>query len=554
MSLDRAWNAYIFRDGKTTLTGNTLVQGLTNELFTLGSNPGRMVLMDLLMRAGELECALSDSDSPQTPTAEAITNLIARSFVCGTPLNAAPLLQQASSISAPHAISIAVPEGFAYYSLHPLDFVDLARRVPMHSRYAAIIGIRSIGTTLSAIVQAALKQDRVHAERISVRPTGHPYDRQTSLTPSQQQWIAAMLSHHADFFVVDEGPGMSGSSFLSVGDALLSSGVPRSQIVFLCSRQPDPALLTAKDAARRWPAFNAHYTEPTRHLPSLAKRYIAGGIWRANAFASENDWPPSWTHLERLKFLSEEGTLVFRFEGFGRFGTAVHDRAKRVAEAGFGPMPLRREEGFGVYSVLRGRYLSPTDAHPIVLSRLAEYCSFRAANITSETTHTPDLETMLRFNTQEEFGIELADSLTELKIERPVIADGRMLPHKWIATGDTILKLDAATHGDDHFFPGPTDIAWDLAGAIIEWNLNTQTADVFVNEYRLQSGDDPTERLPAYLLAYAIFRMAFCKMASAAMHGTPDCDRFHRDFHRYREQSKTLLDQVLAELQDKAVA
>ena len=33
------------------------------------------------------------------------------------------------------------------------------------------------------------------------------------------------------------------------------------------------------------------------------------------------------------------------------------------------------------------------------------------------------------------------------------------------------MKVDAAAHGDDHGFPGPVDVAWDLAGAVVEWEL-----------------------------------------------------------------------------------
>jgi hypothetical protein len=148
---------------------------------------------------------------------------------------------------------------------------------------------------------------------------------------------------------------------------------------------------------------------------------------------------------------------------------------------------------------------------------------------------------MLRFNVQEEFGIELQKNLATLPIERPVIADGRMLPHKWLDYDGRPLKLDAATHGDDHFFPGPTDIAWDLAGAIVEWNLTPDSASFFLSVYRQQSADDPSRRLPAYLLAYAIFRTAYCKMAAAAMSGAPEEARLLRDYRRYREQARRLL-------------
>ena len=542
MPIDSAWNAYIFRDGKTTVGGPRLVRELGDRLLAIRSFglAGRAELTDLLLRAGELECALQDVTSPAAALAESITDAIATSLVSGVPLRSEELSQCARSLDVPETLQLATPEGFAYYSLHPLDFVDLVRRFA-ESRRAAVVGIRSIGTTLGALVQSALRADGRVVERITVRPTGHPYDRVTNLSPVQRQWVETMRDNGANFLVVDEGPGMSGSSFLSVGEALVNTGIPRARISFLCSREADPASLTAPNAAQRWPSFTAHSTQPTRHLPPRARHYIAGGIWRANVFSTEDEWPASWRQMERLKFLSEDGSLRFRFEGFGRFGESVYQRALQVASAGFGPAPLARDEGFGVYPMLDGRHMTPADANADLLKRLAEYCAFRAQQMPVQVTHTPELQTMLRFNLREDFGVELPTRVTELRIERPVIADGRMLPHAWIACGESMLKVDSATHGDDHFFPGPTDIAWDLAGAISEWNLSPEATAFFLNAYRRHSGDDPAERLPAYLTGYGVFRTAYCKMAAAATAGTAEAERFLRDFTRYHRQTSLLL-------------
>jgi hypothetical protein len=51
----------------------------------------------------------------------------------------------------------------------------------------------------------------------------------------------------------------------------------------------------------------------------------------------------------------------------------------------------------------------------------------------------------------------------------PVIADGRMHPYEWIPSENGhLMKVHASRRGDDHFLPGPNDISWDLAGAIVE--------------------------------------------------------------------------------------
>ncbi len=555
MTLDNSWSAYIFRDGKQTFSGRKLVEELSGRLRGIAhttEDERSNSLLDVLLRAGELECALRDVGSPDAATAESVTKKIAETIVNGSLLRSDDTATTIATITAPEQVKVAPPEGFAYYSLHPLDMADLVRQSAPHAGYAAVIGIRSIGTTLSAVVKATLRGLGIFAERTTVRPVGHPYNRETYFSDQQLAWVARMRSHGAAFFVVDEGPGMSGSSFLSVGDALFSAGVPRSEISFLCSRRADPATLTADNAAERWPAFHAHYTEPTRYLPKQASQYIAGGIWRSRVFASEDAWPASWIQMERLKFLSADGSRLFRFEGFGRFGEEERWRAAKVAEFGFGPMPEVPEQGFGVYSMIEGRHLSAPDANAVVLDRIAEYCAFRARELPADVSETPELETMLRFNTQQEFGIELPAHLRRLAIDRPVIADGRMLPHKWIEVAPgaqpgmavlhpELMKIDSSSHGDDHFFPGPTDIAWDLAGAIVEWQLDGDAACFFLERYRAYAGDDPSNRLPAYLLAYAIFRTAYCKMASAAMKNFPEHTRMFRSYQAYRDQAACLL-------------
>lgn len=543
MPLDNAWNAYIFREGKTALRRSDLVNELSDRLlaFRPEATSGRTELLDLLLRAGELECALADANSPDAASAAHVTESIARAVVTRSTLPSDELAATVRHISAPEQVHVAPPEGFAYYALHPLDMADLVRSTNHHSGFVAAIGIRSIGTTLSAIVTAELRANGATAERITVRPTGHPYNRITSFTPDQEHWIATMRSHDAEFFVVDEGPGMSGSSFLSVGEALLAAGVPRSAISFFCTRCAEPQSLTAPNAAERWSAFRTYYTAPNRHLPKAAVQYVAGGIWRARAFTSEEEWPASWLQMERLKFLSADANKLFRFEGFGRFGEDVYCRASRVAEAGFGPMPQPREEGFGVYPIIRGRYLSASDLDCNVLTHIAEYCAWRASTIPAKIDCTPELETMLHFNVREEFGADIPPHLAQLRVERPVIADGRMLPHKWIDAGGKILKVDSATHGDDHFFPGPTDIAWDLAGTIIEWNLNGDAAECFLRAYQSRSGDNSRERIASYLIAYSIFRSAYCKMAAAASAGIPEHHRLVREYQRYRQQAQALV-------------
>jgi len=138
-----------------------------------------------------------------------------------------------------------------------------------------------------------------------------------------------------------------------------------------------------------------------------------------------------------------------------------------------------------------------------------------------------------------EFGLE--HYRLELPLERLVITDSRMMPHEWIAGGERMMKTDGASHGDDHLFPGPTDIAWDLAGVIAEWDLEGSRQDFLIAEYQRRSGDNATSRLPAYLLAYSVFRMACCRMGAGAMAAWEECYRLQREYRRHRSRVESLL-------------
>lgn len=537
-----AWNMYIFRDGRTTTDAAELLNDLTRALraISLAPSPDKTMLLDTLLRAGELECALDDLHSPSATVMARITESLASVLVAtefrtenAPVLPVGDLLRSLETAPLPVTVEVSPPEGFAYYSLHPLGYVDLLRQAELKSTAGAVIGIRSIGTTLSAVVQAGLQSIKVPSERITVRPVGHPYDRSTEFTHQQKSWIGEQRSRGAHFFVVDEGPGMSGSSFLSVGDALMAAGVECEHITFLCSRVPDPSSLTATNAASRWPLFRALHVAPNHRLPAGADEFVAGGIWRERFFGDERNWPASWTQMERLKFLSRDGRYLSKFEGLGRFGGNVHGRALLVGKAGFGPSPIAVEEGFSIYPIVKGEKLLAGDLADDVITRIADYCVFRTREIPVQSASTATLEEMLRFNLREEFGV---DTDHKLPIVRPVIADGRMLPHKFLRTANgELLKVDNASHGDDHFFPGPTDIAWDLAGAIVEWDMSEAAAESLLRNYQNGSGDDARSRLPAYLVAYSVFRMGYCKMAAESTRGSSEEARLAADYSRYRQ-------------------
>src|SRR5262245_16626190 len=543
---------WVFRDGRKTFSGTKLLKELRESVCRLwDSDSNSTDLLNALTRAGELEAGLADANSSAARRIAALTDELAAASY-GTPLDGGRVLSLVAA-SVPRQVDISPPEGFSFYALHPLDFGRLALRVHVNKKPAAIIGIRSIGTTLSAVVRAALASTGIPAERITVRPTGHPYHRKLTLSRAETAWIENQRSLGATFLVVDEGPGRSGSTFLSAAEALLETGVDHRRITLLGSRQPNLSQLCADDGARRWSAFQFESVDPDTQSRFQEYTYLGGGEWRNLFFRNKELWPACWPQMERLKFLSLDRRRFWKFEGLGRVGDQVQTCNHILSRAKFSMMPDDGGGGFGSYPIISGEPLHRGRLSPALLERFTHYLALRSVEFRVKDVSDDPLSQMLTFNVQHEFGVEIG-TLDDLESSACVLTDSRMQPHEWIGTPEgTILKTDACTHGDDHFFPGPCDIAWDLAGLAIEWELDASEIDATLSLFHQLTGDVVTPRFPVYALAYSVFRIGCCRMALS----TVDADEAFRlriASAGYRKQAQRWLQRVQARLGQVRIA
>jgi hypothetical protein len=497
-----------------------------------------------LLRAGALECALADAAPASSPAAavDAACRLsdVLADAVFGSAgaersrrvSTAREILQQISRLDVPGWVRISAPESFAYYALDPVKYAAVAASSAHDDRPVCVIGLRTIGATLSALVAAAARLRGVPATRMTVRPGGHPFDRRTEFSAAEQARLREAMARRCYFLVVDEGPGLSGSSLLSVAEALEALGVTIGDIAVCCGHSPDLGSLRAPRAAERWSRLRVVAAGSTLPPPPDAVENWSGGAWRALLYADTGQWPAVWPHTERLKFGSRDGARLYKFEGLGPYGEAPMARARLAAEAGWSPPVEAAANGFGAYARIAGSPLEAGDLDASMLEALARYCDFRQREMPARDVSAAPLAQMLNVNLGEEFGWEEAAAAPEMA--RPVIADARVAPHEWLRDRDgRVWKTDVASHGDDHFYPGPTDIAWDLAGAIVEWRMDDTAAESFVARYRRLSGDDARARLPFYLRAYCAFRLGFCRMAAAAC--VEERERLTAAAEHYRE-------------------
>ncbi len=159
----------------------------------------------------------------------------------------ADVLRRLGELMLPDTVRIKEPEGYAFYAVYPESYVDAAERAGL-GLDTVVIGIRSIGTSLSAAVAAGAGA----ILPITVRPTGHPFQRSVEPAAAMAERLAKDAGPVA---VVDEGPGLSGSSFGAVVDHLELQGIARERIVLLPSHDGAPGPRSSLGARARWQAL-----------------------------------------------------------------------------------------------------------------------------------------------------------------------------------------------------------------------------------------------------------------------------------------------------------
>lgn len=541
----------VYREQKRRVRSSELLREIAKRL----DGP----ILDLVVDFGEFESGVADALCPEADTVslqllqmrEAAVCLARAFYACSRKSECEALWRSrfaaalAELRELPQDVVVSVQEGFAYYALYPQMYQETARRIAADHgcASAAVIGIRTIGAALSAVVCGVLRELGWEAHCWTVRPRGHPFNRSISVTAElEKAWlsIAGRL-----FLIVDEGPGLSGSSFAAVAGCLSRLGIPDERIIFLPSWIPEGSSFISEAARSRWVRHRKYHTSYEELWPVDSELDLSAGRWRHRSYADEEQYPAVQRQHERRKYLgaTAQGLCLHKFAGLGRYSAGKLERAALLADAGFTPEPLGLENGFLISRYVEGNPCQPGDCR--LLDRIASYVTYiRERAPASVPVPWLELRHMIEINVVETFGSQWDAQIRQLERMLPVIADqqtvaidGRMLPHEWIETAEGFLKTDALDHHQDHFFPGCQDAAWDLAGAVVEFSWGQQERDALIATYRSYSNDRSIAlRLPFYLVAYLAYRLGYCILARSAVADSPDAGRFELLERRYRNK------------------
>lgn len=530
----------VFGDRVETLQPAETLAALERALASISAMPvGRPrhdALTAALVRAGMLAQGLADAefaalgadeDSPVQSAALALVLGLARrldrswrSGYAAEPTRSDASLAALAALSLPAAVEAKVPEGFSVYAVYPEAYGAAARQATW--RRPLVIGLRSIGLTLGAAAAAALPE----ADLVTLRPMGDPFRRVASVTPALE---TRLRRHAGDVLIVDEGPGLSGSSFGAAADLMQRLGAAPAQISFLPSHagalggRADPRHAARWTGARRLPAtldrllaarpIAGWFEDLTG--PVEACEDLSGGAWRRDLPLV--DRPPAWLMQERRKFRLScaSGVYLARFAGLGDIGAAKYERATALHRAGFAPEPLALRSGF-----LLERWIDGAPAAPS-LDHLARYLGFRTslpARADQGASFTA-LKTMAAVNAGklggetlggetlggEALGRAVSERLAAVAPAGPLVqVDGRLHAWEWRADrAGRLWKTDAIDHCCGHDLVGCQPIAWDIAGAAVEFDLDRGSVD------RLRHAVAPhlaPETLDAFVICYCAFQ------------------------------------------------
>jgi hypothetical protein len=540
------------------------LRSFSHRLDRLPATPAHDAVVDLLVDFGEAYVAVADELFPlRDDDPEAIAPWSAAAQALATALAASwhretVLLQRAIASSRRHARALAstsiighvsgrTAEGFAHWGVYPEQYLLAAERfVAAHApRTITCIGIRTIGAPLAHVVAAAAERRGVAARVFTVRPRGHPFDRRITLT----ERLRCHLLHSPNdcFAIVDEGPGLSGSSFAAVSDTLVDLGIDATRIVLFPSWLPPEGGLRAP---RGRAAMQRHLKMPATFdevYPSSLED-LSGGAWRTRVFGEhQRRWPAVHPQHERRKYFS--AGHVLRFAGLGGYGRAKFQRAAALAEGGFSSRPLTLSGGFLAQDWIDGAPLIGQRTSPATIDRIADYLAFLGRTFrTGRRASVDDLTEMMNVNLNESVGREalpLVDALAAdaKHFDEPQVAvDGRMLPYEWIAgRSGRLIKTDALDHHADDFFPASRDVAWDVAGTIVEFDLGPDATSYLIAAYGSRSKDHTiARRIGFYHSAYLTYRLGYVTMAAETLGDTPDGRRFTAIQTRHRRSLEVL--------------
>jgi hypothetical protein len=320
------------------------------------------------------------------------------------------------------------------------------------------------------------------------------------------------------------------------------------------------------DFAERWPELIAQWCQPLLGRLDAEPHDISAGAWRRLRYADESHWPPVVSAWERRKFLVPAGGEAFlvKFAGFGTIGEEKLAIAQSLHTEGFVPKPVGIAHGFLIERWCDATALEPADKP---LPEIARYIGTRARLLPAGTgsgASVDELAVMVRRNVSLEFGDRFTETLNgwperPAALERRIVrvrTDNQLAPNEWLRTASgALIKTDPLDHHRAHDLIGCQDLAWDVVGALIEFDVGQDSRRRFIDAVAQWARQPVDQRLLRfYRFAYLAFRMGQARLGQSMGAGAAEQQRLARRGDLYAAELLHLLEKhVAATRQDSLV-
>jgi hydroxymethylpyrimidine pyrophosphatase-like HAD family hydrolase len=461
-----------------------------------------------------------------------------------------------------------IPAAFHSQSLTHHDVLALVRKFvalhPDRSRKILLVGLRTAGSHFAPLALASLRSEGFEqVDCVTIRPN-----------KGVSSWEAAKLTRGAKegaLAVLLDDPMNTGSAIAQSVDFLIQAGFTTGKIWALMPNHPSrrgwqwpnkPEFAAAREIGLlllegdEW--HKSKLMEPEAMLPRLQEYFLARGYRSVSLGSSQRLEEASEElrsrsifkghiqlkrvyelHLEDPAGKSETRYVLAKSAGWGWL--SYHSFLTALQLADFLPPVLGLRDGFifSEWLLYEKAGLTERQAREQEINRLATYVAARVRTLRLRKDPLPEL-----FEVYDTIGLGLlaksfgnvfhhpiAASLRQGRLREklkritnpvPTFVDGKMEPSEWVRTPVGLLKTDFAHHGFGKPDVNATDPAYDLADAILNWDLSVEEENGLLSTYVAASGDTSIhQRLFLYKILAGVAASDFAQQKLVSRRCTP---------------------------------
>jgi hydroxymethylpyrimidine pyrophosphatase-like HAD family hydrolase len=463
-----------------------------------------------------------------------------------------------------------VPAAFRTQDLTDSDITGLADRCsaafPDRTRPILIVGLRTAGSYFAPLVHAVLASRGHAVASVTLRP-------KKGLSAREAGVIARCAASRGRAVVVDE-PADTGRSLSRAVGALRQAGLGPEDILLLIPVHPTRrdwnagaeslplagirAITLAPEAWHKHKLLETDRVERQIHEYAIARGYAGARLQQsatADAFnrqllhGSDEKFHTRLKRVYQVRLQRHDGRAETRYVlaksvGWGWLG--YHAFLASQALADFVPPVFGLRDGILYTEWLPGNE-SPASLsdRPRLVQRTASYVATRARALRLVEDPAPGLDShhqkgaeLLAAALSGAYGWKVAAVLKRARLRHeltrracpvPTLIDGRMRRQEWIDAAGVPVKTDFEHHGLGKTELNVTDPAYDLADAILHFDLSPAEERALLRQYRELSGDAGVEER---LLLHKLLAGTAASLSALDNLKDPGLTRRHPEFNR----------------------